>query len=110
MSNELSELHIINIPRADKGRWVAASRAVGSDLATWAMTALNEAAKDALKDAVRPAWTRSLTGRTADCLVKYGLTGKREVRAVFADSDFNWQSIPNFGPKCNDEVLKWLSK
>jgi hypothetical protein len=107
---ETSELHITNIPRADKGRWVAASRAADSDLATWAIAHLNNAAKTALDDFTTPAWAKSLSTRTARCLVNEGYCGKREVRAAFESPDFNWQKIPNFGRKCNDEVLAWLSK
>ena len=47
---ETRELHITNIPRTDKGCWVAASRAANSDLATWVIDQLNEAAKNALDD------------------------------------------------------------
>lgn len=107
---ETSELHITNIPRTDKGRWVAASRAAGSDLATWAIAQLNSAAKTAPSDCAVPAWAKSLSTRTARCLVNEGYNGKREVRAAFAAPDFDWQKIPNFGRKNNDEVLAWLNK
>ena len=107
---DTSELHITNIPRADKGRWVAASRAAGSDLATWAIAQLNSAAKTVLSDCATPAWAKSLSPRTAHCLINQGYSGKRDVRAAFAAHDFDWQKIPNFGRKNNDEVLAWLSK
>lgn len=110
MSNELSELHITGIPRADKGRWVAASRAANSDLATWAIAQLNNAAKATADDFVTPSWTKSLSPRTARCLVNEGYNSKGEVRAAFESPDFDWQKIPNFGRKNNDEVLAWLNK
>ena len=109
-TEETSELHITNILRADKGRWVAASRAAGSDLATWAIEQLNDAAKKAVTDFVTPQWAKSLSPRTARCLVTEGYNGKREVRAAFESPNFDWQKIPNFGRKNNDEVLAWLNK
>ena len=40
---EKSELHVTDIEREDKGRWVAASRLKNQTLAQWAIDALNRA-------------------------------------------------------------------
>jgi hypothetical protein len=48
---DLSELHVLNIPRVDKGRWVEASRAANSKLTAWVIATLNDAAEEQLKSA-----------------------------------------------------------
>ena len=40
MSTEKSELHVTDIEREDKGRWVAASRLKNQTLAQWSIDAL----------------------------------------------------------------------
>lgn len=40
---EKSELHITDIEREDKGRWVAAARLQNQTLALWVIEALNRA-------------------------------------------------------------------
>lgn len=105
-----SELHITGIDRANKGKWVAASRLAGGSLADWAIEKLNDAANKELTGQPPPKWTRALTGRTAKCLLDAGFVSKKTVRVAFNNPEFSWLSIPNFGPKCNEEVLKWLAK
>ena len=43
MSTEKSELHVTEIEREDKGRWVSASREKNKTLAAWVIEALNRA-------------------------------------------------------------------
>lgn len=105
----ISELHIKDIRRADKGLWVAAARSSNLTLAEWLIPKLNAAAQEDLSRC-RPPWAKSLTERTARCLINHCLYGKREVRALFESPDFDCRSIPNFGTKQHEEVLNWLKK
>ena len=41
MLKEKSELHVTDIERSDKGRWVAAARLKNQTLAEWSIDALN---------------------------------------------------------------------
>lgn len=105
---EKSELHVTDIEREDKGRWVSAARAQKITLGEWAIKTLNEAAKRAIADFVHPAWAKDLSKRSAHALVNSGYIGKREVRADFECAGFDAMQIPNLGRKGVDEIKEWL--
>ena len=86
---ETSELHITNIPRADKGRWVAASRAAGSNLASWAIITLNNAASTVERQITQPAPAEIKAAR-----IMVGLTQTEAAFLVHASLKTwqNWES------------------
>lgn len=105
---EKSELHVTDIKREDKGRWVSASRAQKITLGEWAIKTLNEAAKRTIADFNHPAWAKDLSKRSAHALVNAGYVGKREVRADFERVDFDAMQIPNLGRRGVEEVREWM--
>ena len=105
---EKSELHITEIKREDKGRWVSSARSQKMTLGEWAINALNETAKRAIAEFAHPAWAKDLSKRSAHALVNAGYIGRREVRADFNRADFDVMQIPNLGRKGVDEVREWL--
>ena len=108
MSTEKSELHITDIEREDKGRWVSAARTQKMRLGEWAIKTLNEAAKHVIANFVHPAWAKDLSMRSAHALVNAGYIGKREVRIDFERADFDAMQIPNLGRRGVEEVKEWL--
>jgi hypothetical protein len=110
MSTETSELHITGISRADKGKWVAASRKDGTTLSAWAIKTLNAATQNIHFEAKLPAWTKGLSKRVAISLLQEGYAGKREVRKDFENEAFEALKVPNLGRKGVDEVMQWLQR
>lgn len=108
MSTEKSELHIADIEREDKGRWVSASRTKKISLAQWAIDVLNEASKREIDHFNAPNWAKNLSRRSAHALVNEGYTSKKQVRDDFALKKFEPLQIPNLGSKGVEEVREWL--
>lgn len=105
MSSEKSELHITNIDRINKAMWVAAARLDETNLAQWAIEALNNAADHKILQ--NTEWTDGLSSRSAICLIRHGFKSKEEVRLAFHNAKM-WTKILNFGREQDEEVLKWL--
>jgi hypothetical protein len=110
MSTEKSELHVTNIEREDKGRWVSSARAQKITLAEWAIKMLNDAAKHTITDSVRPVWVKELSKRSAHALVNAGYINKRGVQNDFKKKGFDPMQIQNLGRSGVEEVLAWLVK
>lgn len=92
--SELSELHVFNIPRADKGRWVAASRAAGGGLESWVIRTLNAAVNERFKTALDADLEQPTRAEVRAARLKAELTQTQAGELVHASLKTwqNWES------------------
>jgi hypothetical protein len=98
-----TEIHAAGIDPADKRRWLGSAQVSGKPFGQWLIDACNAAAVD-----IDPPWLDGLSERTRIGLLAAGFDSRESVEQARAE-DFDFVALPNFGRKCEQELIEWLN-
>lgn len=94
-------LHI-DCPPAEKRAWINSARVAGQPLAKWVRDTLNAATVE-----TNPPWMNGLSERARIGLLSAGFDSRASIDQARAEG-FNFVSLPNFGRRCEKELIEWL--
>lgn len=98
---EHATLHVTCRP-AEKMDWINSARVSGVPLAKWVRDTLNAATVD-----TAPHWLDGLSERTRIGLLAAGFDSRASIEQA-RDEGFDFIALPNFGRRCEQEVIRWL--
>lgn len=96
-----SALHITCRPD-EKLEWLNSARIAGVPFAKWVRDTLNAATADA-----SPPWLDGLSARARIALLGAGFESRESIEQARAEG-FDFVALPNFGRRCEKELIEWL--
>lgn len=96
-----STLHITCRP-AEKQGWLNSARVAGVPFAKWVRDSLNAAVVD-----TDPPWLEGLSVRARIGLLAAGFDSRESIERARTEG-FDFVALPNFGRRCEQELIEWL--
>lgn len=100
----MADKHILHIAckPAEKIEWLNTARVAGVPFAKWVRDNLNAAVVD-----TDPPWMEGLSERTRIGLLAAGFDSRASIEQA-RSGGFDFVALPNFGRRCEQEMIEWL--